>query len=476
MKKIILFLMSMLLLSSLSANNSNTKENKDKIQILQNCASISADVTSYGNTIYEAICSVSKVDYDKIDVYINKYKDGIYDSTLRIDIPKSQFSNIDFNLNYQNEHVRLFVIEENDICVFLFSDKIINFLRIKNDKIVNKKTYELNQNSSILAKITFNGKDRFYFSQGSNNSNIISFDLEGNIIKNKILKLNQTYNLYLYPTQDYVYGILKTFYSKQTFSTVIKFNKDLDILDYYPYNLNEENSPSHINGLSSTENNLYIQCSYYGKTSDEKSKQYYVKLTPEKENIVSYYLDFDDTFHILNKFFNNDDINLIGFYMSTEDYLDHLYYQDNNSKVKMVLLNIDKDLNITEYEYPEETRFYDYNVLNFNDNIFMSGTYVLKENYSIKKVAYNNLFSEKKQIKSKNTIIKADIKPFEETEKYLETKKQISKTISLIDSIVNEIDSKVVVKKIKLKWSNVEPDDEKVLSNIPVFHDGNEGR
>ncbi len=476
MKKKLLILVLFSLISSLFAASKKNKSVEYKMNVLPERSSVVTDLVSYKDTVYETICSVSKVDFEKIDVYINKYIDGIYDSTLSIDIPKSQFSNADFNIPYHNQHVKLFVTEENEFCLFLIADKIINFLKIQDDKIVIQKSYELEKGVSSISKISFNGLDRFYYSGGNKNSSIICFDLEGNVIVNKFLNLKDNYEIYLAPVQDYVYGILRTFYTKETFSTIIKFSKDLEILDYYPYNLNEDNSPSYISILSNLENNLYLQCSYYGKNENGTSAQYYVKLTPEKENIISYYLDFDDTFHIQKNIFNNDDINIIGLYMSSENYVNNLLNKEYNYKTKIGLVNVDKDLNITEYEYSDETRFYSFDITTFNDKIFMSGTYELNNDNFIKKVAYNKVFSGKKQVKSKNKIVIADINPFEETEKYLEMKKKISDKINISDSTINEIECSAKLKSIKLNWSNLEPDDEKILSTIPSFHNANEGR
>ena len=136
------------------------------INLLQGYTTMEMDMVSYGNTVYEAFLGMNHTDLDKgTPIFINKYIDNRYSSTLQIDV--EGFDNYEFRERFTHyDFLKLYALGPNEIILTVysaFSDNRFAFFRIKDDRVVAYKSYSLkNQRAYETQYYAYDGKDTVY--------------------------------------------------------------------------------------------------------------------------------------------------------------------------------------------------------------------------------------------------------------------------------------------------------------------------
>lgn len=475
MKKSIL---SFLFLSFAFVFYGQTKE--ADIQVLPGYTAMVMDVAEYEDTIYEAMLALSdNNDQNQINIFINKYINAKYDSTISIDIPSEQFQTGEFRENSSHyEHLKIFPISKDEFCLTVYaaySNCHFTFLRIKEGKILSKKTYNLLDSKSYEStNFAYNGNDTIYFTYNgqevfkeSNWDNwIIAFDLDGNV-KNYV-KLYTKYSdeisdMVAFP--DYVY-ITQIFYKSESFYSVLKLSSDLKtIIDVIPYKYGN-GSPRYVEFYKNT-NKLVLN---YGITDfDGNSQSYISEFSPEG--------NFETSYNIKSlKEMNDTDV-----YMGTPQYKkDGIYVSGYKTIWEDIFFSKENPVNYdlskyVDYEFKEgyiysySSKYKSSNRIYTDGKLFVSGSYNYK-NAGISKIAYHMVLKDK----TKTDIppyeyIKSDLNPFEKNEITAAKSKEVRDAVKIEKYKIKQEESLAQANIIKLSWISALPDEEKVISTIPVL-------
>ncbi len=482
MKKVFLSVLLLSVFSLVFAQTSGAET-----VVLPDYTSMVMDVVSYDDTIYEAILALSSDDDDDpYNIFINRYKDTEYVSTISIDIPPEQFTTGEFRENRSHyEHLRVFPVSEDEICVTVyscFSNCHFTFLRIRNDEIVSKKTYNLRNTSSYEStSYSYDGKDRIYFSYNGQekfsetgwDNWIMAFDLDGNLKAYKKLFTSDSDSILdLCSFPDYVYvncdfGV----YSKNKAQAVLKLSPDLELLEIYPYNLKD--LPVHYLDLYNSPNKLILSSA----KSDKKGNRVNFKSVYDSE------LNFEGTFTETNLFEKNMTDNSEPFGDSTV-YISSKNYSDDGFEVlgahdtwENILW---KSQNPVYYDYFKYTGFYAEGY-RFTDpfeygsekRVFMNGKFFISGYWTnssggISKVSFHTVLKDKVSAKDlPYEYEQIDLNLFAEREDFAQKADDLLKIVMLKDADPVEEESLATASVIKLPWMYANPDAPEILKTVP---------
>ena len=265
MKKIFLVL-SLLFLSSGFLFAQYAEVSSEKINVLPAYTTMLMDSASYGSTVYEAVLASDTNDFSNgSPIFINKYVENQYDSTLRIDL--DEFKNYEFDENYSHyDFLKLYAIGPDEIILtvyYCFSTNRFVFFRIKDGKIVCSKGYSLkNQRAYEEQQYAFNGRDRIYVAfNGQQKFNdtgwdlfLLAFDLEGNLVNSvKIFTKGNDEVTGLAACGDYVYFSIRRSFENQA---IVQFSKDLEHNNLWAHKY--EDSGIRLWSLDSNGKNLFV--------------------------------------------------------------------------------------------------------------------------------------------------------------------------------------------------------------------------
>lgn len=480
MKKVFLSIFLFTLVTIFYAQNKVTT-----IQVLLGYTTMLTDLVVYEDTIYEAQLALStNDDDDPINIFINKYIDTKYDSTLSIDLPYEQFTTGEFRENGSHyDHLRVFPIAKNEICVAVYScnaNHRLSLFRIKDGKILSKKTYDLtNTNSYESSYYAYDGKDTIYFAyEGQEKWNdthwdnwIMSFDLDGNVKKYvKIYSTDSDSITDIVAFPDYVYLVYDLGrYTKTEMKALVQLTTDLQVVKVYPYNFGKG---THSNiFLKKHNNNLVID--YYLKNDEGKNQSYISYMTSDgkftqnyKENsLKNSYAD-----NVYLSYFNYLPEGFIstGYSMSWNNFFNNEISPIIYDSYEYKEFELQKGYIFTDYcEYYSEGKIF------MNGKIFLSGSYNYKST-GLSKIAFHTVLE--------NKVPDIDNAPFEfeETdfnffisESYEDDVEQLrsrwKERLFIKDWKVTEEKCKGSASIIKLDWVTANPDDEEVLATIPVL-------
>ena len=216
------------------------KKDKDygKTNVLAGYSAMQMDMVSYENTVYDAVIAMDQTDVSKgTSIIVNKYVNNSYDSSLQLDV--EGFKTHEFSENYSHyDFVKLYALGPNEIILTLysgFSDNRFAFFRIKDEKVIAYKTYNLkNQKAYESQQYAFNGKDRIYvafdgkhdFSKSHWDLFLLAFDLEGKLINSVSIYTNDWDELIgLAASENHVYFGIRRAYENQG---ILQLTKDLE--------------------------------------------------------------------------------------------------------------------------------------------------------------------------------------------------------------------------------------------------------
>ena len=198
------------------------------INLLQGYTTMEMDMVSYGNTVYEAFLGMNHTDLDKgTPIFINKYIDNRYSSTLQIDV--EGFDNYEFSERFTHyDFLKLYALGPDEIILTVysaFSDNRFAFFRIKDDRVVAYKSYSLkNQRAYETQYYAYDGKDTVYvgfngqvnFKETGWDLFLLSFDLNGNLQDAVTVYTNQNDELVgLAAFEDNVYFEIRRTFERQ---------------------------------------------------------------------------------------------------------------------------------------------------------------------------------------------------------------------------------------------------------------------
>lgn len=481
MKKVFLSFFLFTLVTIFYAQNKVTP-----IQVLPGYTSMVMDVAEYEDAIYEGIIALSSDDDNQqINIFINKYIDTQYDSTISIDLPPEQFTTGEFRENISlYRHLKVFPIAKNEICVAVyscFSNCHFSFFRIKDGNIISKKTYNLKDTGSYESNwYSFDGKDTIYFAYNGQDKFdetywdywIMSFDLDGNV--KKYVKLysadfDRISDLVAFPDRVFVSYVIGK-YMNTEMRALVQLSSNLEVVNIYPFYCGKE-TPSSIY-LSRHNDDLVME--YYVRTNDGNNLCYHTYLTPEGQFKETYlekplYQTDDETMYLSYcKYLSDARFILTGYYIRWGSFFgkekspilyDSYLYKD----FKFISGYIFTDYCI----YPPQYKFFT------NGKIFLSGNYNVIKGW-ISKVAFHTVL-ENKLPDEDNVAFKfeqTDYKFFN-SETYLsdtaELKQKWNESLFVKDWNVTEEDCQGSVEVIYLDWMTANPDDEGVLATVPML-------
>lgn len=455
------------------------------IQVLPGYTSMIMDVveSEYDDAIYEAMLALSNDnDQNPINIYINKYKDTKYDSTISIDIPSEQFQTGEFRENSSHyEHLKIFPIGKNEFCLTVYSaysNCHFTFLRIKDNKIISKQTYNLSESRSYEStNFAFNGKDTIYFSYNgqddftkTNWDNwIIAFDLNGNI-KNSVKFYSEFRdeidNMIAFP--DYVY-LTTTIYSKiGAYYSLLKLSADLKtILEVHPYNYGVGSARY----VEFCDNKEKLILSYSVNDENGDSQSWVSEFSTDGIFNTSYILNEtnkftgeDEEVYLGTQKYKKDGIYLSGYVTTWED----IFF----TKDKPVTFDLNKyvDYNFKEaYVFTYSSKYKSSNRIYSNGKLFISDSYNYKNN-GLSKISYHIVLKDKqKSDVPPYEYVKSDYNAFVKDEITEEKSEKVKELLKIEDWKIQQEDSLAKSSVIKLPWIYALPDDEDVISTIPVL-------
>ena len=227
-----------LLREVLNAFSIKEYKREEKLAVLAGYTAMEMDMAVYGNTVYEALIAMNHTDAPKgTSIFINKYVDNVYTSTLQIDV--EGFWTWEFSENFSHyDFLKLYTLSQDEFILTLYSsysDNRFAFFRIRDGKVVSYKTYSLKKQMAYEAqRYAFNGKDRIYvafngqhdFSKSGWDLFVVAFDLDGNLKKAVTVytKKNDDLNE-LAAAGDRLYMGIWQSYEKQA---ILEFTKDLE--------------------------------------------------------------------------------------------------------------------------------------------------------------------------------------------------------------------------------------------------------
>ncbi len=446
------------------------------------------DVAAYDDTIYEAILALSSDDDDDpYNIFINKYIDTEYVSTVSIEIPPEQFTTGEFRENRSHyEHLKVFPINKDEICVTVyacFSNCHFTFLRIRDDEIISRKTYNLRNTSSYEStEYSYDGKDTVYFSYNGQqkfsetgwDTWIMAFDLDGNVKAYKKLFTSgsdSVGDMCSFPDCVYVnceFGV----YSKNKAQAVLKLSPDLELLEIYPYNLKD--SKVHYLDLYNSPNKLIL--SFAG--SDEKGNRVNCRSVYDSEmNLEGTFIEtslfdrnltddsepFGDSVYISSEYYSDNGFTVLGVHDSWDNilwgnqqkpvYYDYFRYADFNSV---------EGYRFTDpFKYGSEKRIY------LNGKLFISG-YRTDSSKGISKVSFHSVLKDKTSVENMPyEYEKVDFNLFDRTEAFTQKADELFGIVMLKDAELVEEESSATAGVTRLSWMNADPDDPEILKTVP---------
>lgn len=479
MKKVLISILFLSLFSIFYAQTSTTK-----IEVLPDYTSMVMDAAIYEDTIYEAILALSSDnDDDPYNIFINKYIGTEYDSTISIEIPPEQFTTGEFRENGSHyEHLKVFPISKDELCVTVYScysNCHFTFLRIKKGKIISKKTYDLSNTSSYEnTKYSYNGKDTIYFayegqekfSETKWDTWIMAFDLDGNVKAYKKLFSNESDEINdIVSFSDCVY-VNCDFgkWSVKENNVVLKLSKNLELQEVYPYNYGNVKIP--YLDLDNSKNKLFVE---FGKIAAQGERVHYItcyssdgKLegTYIKNNLAEKNQKDESEIYISSEYYLEDGFTVIGWYDTWEN-----LFQNLNQPHYYEYYKYEDFKKVEAYKYTEPFAYNFIGSFYIEGKLFITG-YNTTKNDGVSKVSYHTVLNNK--VKTKNIPYEyeqVDFDLFEKTPAFTQKAQELSKLIQIKDEKLVQEDSKATASVIKLNWVKANPDDEKILENIPVL-------
>lgn len=476
MKKIILLTGLFYLLTAASATAENTHIPEQKINVITDCTAIQMDMAQYEDTVYEALISTDTTEVTGgIPIFINKYKDNKYVSTLRIDL--QEFYTYEFSERFSHyDFLKIYPLAKNEIILTVYfsnSTHHFAFLRIKNGKIIKSRFYNFEkQDSYETQEYAFNGKDRIYiafngkhnFSKTSWDLYLMSFDLNGEL-KSAVTVLTNKYDELtgLCAFKDKVYFSIRQGFENQA---ILQFDKDLK--SYKPFAFKYAGSGIRLWSLSSDSKRMIV--SVY-KEEDEST--YHAVYSPDGKFLATYkeLIDESDGKWTFTKS-KISDKGILHFgtrYNSSE----WQTYRTAQKNFISYFMNWD---GIKTYEHG----FREQDIINFKDFAFVDGKFFctgedLYETYGIGHIAYNYLIEEKAEDSNIVTIEKTDYNPFavpadenslaefKKEEEFWNTKVKVS------DEEVPEISLKFAAQIMKMDFKHTHPANTSVKETITLF-------
>ena len=454
----------------------------EKINVMTDVTSMQMDLVSFGNIAYEAILSTDISDFSELTpIFINKYVDNVYDSTLCITL--DEFINYEFDEHYSHyDFLKLYALGPDELILTVYYPNSTNrfvFFRIKNGEIVSAKGYSLqDQHAYEQQYYAFNGKDRVYVAfNGSKRLSgrgrdlyLMAFDLDGNLINSVTNHTDENDWLSgLAVAGDCVYFSMKTgAYAEKL--AIIQFSKDLDKNKIWAYK--HFNSDIRACDLNASEENLVVSIL---KENDDTT--FITRYSADGAFKSSYEMDIDlKGFPKQHSFYtypkcqvSPDGIAFFGQILSPDEYWEYI---DTNHYY--LAFEMDWNGNKT-YEH----RFSEYDCLGLRSYELIDGKYFctaedIYENYGISDydtgighIAYNYLVEDIARDTDFVTFTKTDIDPFALPDDGNKTFWQDNLTVE--PEPIPDWDFSYTFGKIHINWQNVRPDDDEVTSTIPLF-------
>ncbi len=455
----------------------------EKINVMTDVTSMQMDLVSFGNIAYEAILSTDISDFSELTpIFINKYVDNVYDSTLCITL--DEFINYEFDEYYSHyDFLKLYALGPDELILTVYYPNSTNrfvFFRIKNGEVVSAKGYSLqDQHAYEQQYYAFNGKDRVYIAfNGSKRLSgrdlyLMAFDLDGNLINSVTNHTDENDWLSgLAAVGDYVYFSMKSGnYSEK--QVIIQFSKDLEQNKIWAYK--HFNSDIRACDLNASEENLVVSI-----LKEDDDTTHIARYAADGTFISSYEMDIDlkgfpkqHSFYTYPKTVVTDDsIDFFGQILTpNEDYWDWEYIDTDHY---YLAFEMDWNGNKT-YEH----RFSEYDCLGLRNYELINGKYFctaedIYENYGISDydtgighIAYNYLVEDIARDTDFVTFTKTDIDPFALPDDANKTFWQDNLTVE--PEPIPDWDFSYTFGKIHINWQNVRPDADEVTSTIPLF-------
>ncbi len=477
MKKIfVLILTSLIGFSALFAGGRKDVDSS-YINLLPSYTSMAMDMVSCGNTVYEALLAMDHTDLSEgTPIFLNKYVDNVYDSTLRLDV--EGFTNYEFMENYSHyDFLKLYALSPDEIILTVyasFSDNRFAFFRIKDGKVIAYKSYSLkNQSASESQLYAFNGKDTIYvafngmtdFQKRGWDLYLMSFDLDGNLKKSVTIGTKKNDELIaLAAFDDGVYfGIRETF-EKQA---VLRLSKDLEFEKCWA--CKSPGSGIRLFDCESDAESANLLVTFY---MENQSADFVARYSSAGDFISAYKIDesaSDSEFNFCKKKISDAGVLYFGQRVRYDDGFGERLGAD------FITYFVDWDGNKTY-----EKIFKDKNNLNFKRFASVDGKYFctgekIHTGDGIGHIAYTYLVGGKSEDTSFVSIEKTDLNPFalpenpDAREKRVKEMEKWEKRVSVEDIEIPVWDFGYDIQKIRLPYKHALPDSKDVTDTIPLF-------
>lgn len=461
-----------------------SKGSSPKINVLPYYTSMVMDAAVYEDTIYEAILALSSDDDDDpYNIFINKYIGTEYDSTISIEIPPQQFTTGEFRENRSHyEHLRVFPIGKDDICVTVyssFSNCHFTFLRIINGSIVSKKTYNLKNTSSYESTdYSYNGKDTIYFSyigqssftDSSWDTWVMAFDLNGNVKSYKKIYTSEAdsiSNIVSFPDSVYLNCEFGRYSNKKS-NAILKLSPNLSLKEIYPYNYGDQNVP-YLN-LKKGNNNFSL---VFAKYDENKNRVLYQSFYSPKGDFEGSYIEKDLTevnkqdenlFFSASYFYSDDGFTILGVHESWDNIIQNKNEPCYYDYYKYVNFQKIEGYRFDEpFAYSGEKEFY------IDGKLFITG-YKTNKSSGISKVSFHTVLENKTKVKDiPFEYLNSDFNVLEKNEASIKKAEDIKDLVLIVNEKVVEEASLATASIIKLPWIESNPDSPEILESIPVL-------
>lgn len=493
MKKTLLLILATIFISAgLYAKEKKNVFDKT-INVLPGYSTMEMDMVSYGNTVYEAVLGMNHTDLSKgTPIFINKYIDNKYNSTLQIDV--EGFSNYEFREPYSHyDFLKLYVLGPDEIILTLysgFSDNRFAFFRIKDDKVISYKSYSLkNQRAYETQFYAFDGKDTVYVAYNGQDDfqktgwdlYLLSFDLNGNLknsVKVYTAKNDELTGLSAF--EDNVYLEIRRTFEKQA---VLQLDAELNLKKIWAckykgsgirYIILKSGTETTVNGSNGPdEKGTSLVEIIIENHNENKNLSYMSRFSADGDFICSYVIEestADNGFNYCKEKISDEGILFFG-HRSYYDPVDWL--KDNDVTYTSYFMDWDGNkLYEKNYRQHDDLNFKKFALV--NGKFFCSGENYYKST-GISHIAYTYLFDVEPKDTDFIHIEKSDYNPLglpkdpKLAEEYNKEMDFWNEAVMVESIEIPEWDFGYKIKRIRLPFKHKNPGSKSITESLPLF-------